>query len=145
LAYSGCPSTNAEIPAEVSLARWLLAWETGERQDAAALPEAAERACQKLCWRLATLVTMEGSQALLARALHLARAEFPFLIGVQAGLPPAVCLDGLRDSAGRAEPAEVRAGLTTVFAKLIGLLATFIGKALAWQLVRDVWPDAPAG
>ena len=125
------------------VASWLLAREMEGRQVPAALPDAAERACQKLCQRLAKLVTPAGSQALLARALHLVRPEFPFLEGVQACPQPEVCLGGLPERVQRVEPAVARAGLSAILASLIGLLVTFIGQDLALRLIRDTWPDLP--
>jgi hypothetical protein len=129
--------------AQRDLARRLLAWELGDVQDPSALPDAAERACRKLCRHLAKLVTMAGSHALLARALHLAKVEFPFLEGVQSCPPPEVCLDGLRERVRGVEPALAQRGLAAILASLIGLLVTFIGEDLALRLVGDVWPDVP--
>lgn len=117
----------------------------GDVREPEALLDAAERACQKLCRRLARLVTVAGYQALLARALHLARAEFAFLDGVRAGATEDACFEGLRATMEGIEPAMLRAALTAVLAGVIGLLTTFIGGDLAVRLVRDVWPDAPFG
>ena len=136
---------NAVMPAQRDLALWLLGEEMGDGPESEALLDAAERACQKLCRRLARLVTVAGYQALLARALHLARREFSFLDGVRAGATEDACFDGLRAKAEGIDPAMLRAALTTVLANVIGLLTTFIGEDLALRLVRDVWPDAPFG
>lgn len=132
-------------PAHQELARWILASEMGDRQEPTAVAEAAELACQKLSQRLARLVTVAGGQALLARALHLARPDFPFLEGVRPGSSPESCLEGLREHVQRVEPARAREGLALVLASLLGLLATFIGDELTLRLVRDVWPDARLG
>ena len=132
-------------PAQRDLAWWLLEQELGDAPEPATLADAAELACQKLCRRLARLVTVAGYQALLARALHLARGEFPFLEGVQAGAIEDPCLDGLRARLEGVDPATIRDALTAVLAGVIGLLVTFIGEDLALRLVRDVWPDAPFG
>ena len=131
--------------AQRDLARRFLAEEIGHRQDPEALPAAGEQVFQKLCVRLAKLVTATGSHALLARALYLARAEFPFLAGVRAGTVPDTCLDGLRESLQGVEPAQAGDGLVAVLTNMIGLLVTFIGEDLTLRLVRDVWPGAPSG
>ena len=136
---------TAVTPAQRDLARWLLEEEMGDLREPEALLDAAERACQKLCQRLARLVTVVGYQALLARALHLARGEFPFLDGVRGGATEDACFDGLRAKTEGIDPAMLRAALTTVLARVIGLLITFIGDDLTLRLVRDVWPDAPFG
>lgn len=132
-------------PAQRDLARWLLAQELGDAPAAEALPDAAERACQKLCQRLARMLTAAGCQALLTRALHLARGEFPFLDGVRAGATADAYLDGLRAKAEGIEPATIHDALTAILAGVIGLLTTFIGEGLVLRAVRDVWPDAPFG
>ncbi len=129
--------------AQRDLARWLLEEELSGRQGPYALAEAAERACQKLSGRVATLVTTTGYGALFARALFLTRADFPFLSSVQAGAVPENCFDGLRDGVSGVAGAELRDGLAAVLAGVIGLLATFIGDDLTVRLVRDVWPAAP--
>jgi hypothetical protein len=132
-------------PAHQELAGWLLAREIGERDGLDAELEAAELVCRKLSRRLAKLVTPAGCRAVLARGLHLARAEFPFLEGVRVGSSPEVCLEGLRESAEGVEPVQARAGLALALASVVGLLATFIGDELTLRLVRDVWPDARLG
>ena len=110
-----------------------------------AMPTAAERACQKLCVRLAKLVTAAGCQSLLARAIHLAAVDAPFLRGVRAGVVPAACLEGVHEAARGVSPETTRAGLVAVLAHLLGLLATFIGDDVTARIVGDVWSDAPFG
>lgn len=87
-------------PAVQALTRRLLTHEAGERRDVPAvvsdttsgvsdtpeveaLADAAERACDKLRLSLAKLLGSDGLGVLVGRALTLARAEFPFLEGVQ--------------------------------------------------------------
>jgi hypothetical protein len=59
------------------LATWLLATEMGSDGRVGA----AERACQKLSGGLSRSISPAAAQALVARALHHARAEFPFFEG----------------------------------------------------------------
>ncbi|MFN0070911.1 MAG: hypothetical protein ACKVVP_05410 [Chloroflexota bacterium] len=129
---------------EWDLARWLLMHELDGPESTAALPEAAERVCQKLCQRLAALVTVAGSQALLGRAIYLATADSPFLVGVRVGNLQDACLDGLSEHIQAREPGVAAHGLLTIVARLIGLLFTFIGEDLAMRLMRDVWPGIPS-
>ncbi|PZR99203.1 MAG: hypothetical protein DLM70_15780 [Chloroflexi bacterium] len=125
------------------LARVLLTMEMGDQTSLAALPAAAERAFQKLCRLLAELVTRTGCQALVARALHLTRFEFPFLAGVRATTNRDVPLEGLQESLGDVEPAHAHEGLVLLLANLIALLVTFIGEGVTLRLLADVWPDMP--
>lgn len=137
------PPPAPGITPERSRAAWLLHCEGADAADFDATLAAAERVCQKLSLRVARLVTAEGSQALLARALHLAAAEAPFLQGVRAGAVPGLCLVGVREQTGSATPDQVLNGLVAVVAHLVGLLTLFIGEPLSGNLIHDVWPDAP--
>ena len=129
--------------AQRDLARWLMAVEMSALPAPAAVQDAAENVCQKLSRRLARVITLPGYSALLARALHLARAEFPILDGVRAGTTADQCLDGLSQWTENVEPSQMREALTAVLAGILGLLDTFIGRDLSVRLIRDVWPDAP--
>jgi hypothetical protein len=108
---------------------------------------AAERVCNKLFRRLSSLVSPAASQALLSRALHLARAEFPFLDGVRADTSPETCFEGLGERAHQVEADEAGKGLLAVLRilldLLLDLLVGFIGEDLTLHLVREVWPDLP--
>ena len=124
------------------LAAWALATEMGDGRELKDLHMAAERACQKLCQRLSTLVTVEGYRAMLARAMQVAAVEFPFLDESSKG-PPTSCLGDIATSNGIPK-ATVHDGLTAVLAGVIGLSITFIGEGLTVRAVGEVWPDAPA-
>lgn len=130
-------------PAQLALAAWILAKETVGDPSVATLTDAAERSCQKLGGHLARLVAPAGYHALLARALHLSRSEFPLLEGVRAGESEDVCLEGLQDSVQGVDLAILRDALTTMLARVFELLATFIGEDLALRQARDIWPEAP--
>jgi hypothetical protein len=155
--FSTLSSGNIDLPqgavqtlavgnqAHRELAGWLLVREIGDRDGLDAEVEAAELVCRKLSRRLGKLVTPAGCQAVLARGLHLARAEFPFLDGVRVGVLPEVCLEGLGESTAGVEPVQARAAIALALASVVGLLATFIGDELTLRLVRDVWPDARLG
>jgi hypothetical protein len=128
---------------ESPLPSWLLAQEIGPEADAAEISAAAERVCQKLSSRFSTLVSPLATQAVLSRALHLGRAEFPFLEEVQAGRPPGVCLMGLIECVQDMGPDEARLGLVAVLGILIRLLVGFIGNDLTMRLLREDWPELP--
>jgi hypothetical protein len=127
-----------------SLAEWLLEREGEGQVDPAGLFAATERVCQKLVPRLSQLLSAVGTQALLARALYVARSEFPFLADVQAGGVGEACLVKLSGQAGDIDPAEAREGLQAVVGILLSLLVAFIGEDLTLTCVREVWPDLPS-
>ena len=126
------------------LAAWALATEMGDGRELKDLHMAAERACEKLCERLSTLVTVEGYRAMLARAMQVAAVEFPFLDESSKGpSTSSPCLGDIATSNGIPK-ATVHDGLTAVLAGVIELSITFIGEGLTVRAVRGVWPDAPS-
>jgi hypothetical protein len=118
----------------------LLALETHQNEHAEGVAETFTSVLAKLRSHLSRLVGVEGFQALLTRALALAKAEVGWLatVRVQAN----ATLEGF-DAAAQQQPSEVVAeGSAVLLAQLLGLLVTFIGEALTLRLVQDVWPEA---
>jgi hypothetical protein len=126
-----------------ALTRRLLAHEARDRRDVEALADAAGRAVEKLRLHFSKLLGPDGFRALLGRAMTLARAEFPWLEGVQAQSDGS--LKGLAATAaaraGGSSDDEAVEGITAVPAHFLGLLMTFIGQDLTLRLLRGVWPD----
>jgi hypothetical protein len=122
------------------LARRLLAREAGESEPAGTRGQAALRASEKLRAHLSKLVGVAGFQALLARALALAKAEVAWLDAVR--VQPDGSLEGFGETARKQDAHEARKGEVALLAQLLGLLVTFIGEALTLRLLQDVWPDA---
>jgi hypothetical protein len=122
-------------PATRDFARRLIALEAARDESPAG---GAVRVGDKLRLPLARLIGEAGFYSLLSRAVALARAEVPSLAAVQVRADGS--LEGL-DSHGNEQDAAVagEAGVAVV-AQLLGLLVTFIGEPLVFQLVRDVWP-----
>jgi len=102
---------------------------------------AAGRVFEKLSQRLNHLITPVGSEALLRRAVHQSRTEFPFLSQVQLTTGADPLIDRLREAAGTVEPSQADAGFVSVLGTLVALLDAFIGKDLTFRLLRDVWPQ----
>ena len=130
-------------PSHHALARWLVTAERVNPERPLAAPAAAERVFEKLSKRLAQLVTLVGSDALLARAVHLSRVEFPFLDGAQITRSDDSLTLRLGDSGKGAESGQVAEGFEAVLAILIALLVSFIGEDLTLHLLREVWPELP--
>jgi len=140
---------ESPYPAVQTLTWRLLAHEAGERPDAEALADAAERAFDKLRLHLSKLLGTDGFRVLLRRAITLARVEFPWLEGVEAqsdgslkGLAAAAAARGGDSTA--AHDAEVVEGITAVPDHFLGLLQAFIGQDLSLRLLRGVWPQVDA-
>jgi hypothetical protein len=104
---------------------------------------AAEQPFVELGERLSRLVGTEGYRALVARALHLASAEFPLLNSVRPGVSPPGRLVGLQRGSRQTPAAEVRDAVAAALAVLLWLLEQFIGRDLTQGILREVWPWLP--
>src|SRR5215208_817914 len=124
------------------LAGRLFARETKRSRAPAALAEAMEVSCRRLHARLDPLIGAGGFRALLARALHLAAKEFPWLDAVRVEEHPACGLKGVREAVKGPDAAAVREAFALVLANVLWLLVTFIGHDIAFGLVQEVWPGA---
>lgn len=127
-------------PAIRDLARFLLALEASRSEHAGREAPAALSVFVKLRSHLSNLVGVAGFQALLSRALALARKEADWLetVRVQAD----TMLAGFGETAQELPAQTVTEGSAVLLAQLLGLLITFIGEALTLRLVADVWPEA---
>ncbi len=115
------------------LARELLA------REAAVSPEASEdsvfRAFEKVRQPLGTMVGVTGFRVLLSRVLTLAKAKSAPLTVIS------VQQDGSLKGFNALSPQMATEAGLVLLTELLGLLVTFIGEALAMQLVRNVWPE----
>ena len=128
-------------PAVRDLARLLLVLEANQSEHAVGgEAQVVLNAFDKLRLHLSKFVGVAGFQALLARALALAKTEADWLAAVRVKTD--ATLEGFRETAQQ-QPAEVvAAGSVVLLALLLGLLVTFIGEALTLRLVGDVWQEA---
>ena len=123
------------------LVRSVLARHAGAAVAATAIAAAAIRAYDDLAQVLAPVIGDAGVTAIIDRALHLAAREHPWLPARAPGAPDtrfAQVIDALKFQ----EPAAATEAAASVFAAILGLLATFIGERLAARLVQQAWPDA---
>lgn len=124
------------------LAMKVLAEHSGSAGSAEALAAAARRAYDHLVRVTTPLIGQVGVDALTARALHLAHAEYSWLVDAresdQTNEPFAQVIVGLE----RQNPAIATEGAAAVLAIFAGLLVTFIGQSLTTGLLRRAWPNA---
>jgi hypothetical protein len=129
-------------PSHRALARWLVTTEIeGEAEGALAAPDAAERVFGKLSKRLAQLITDVGADALVARAVQLSLATFPFLSGAQIRRTGGSLVLSLGASADGSDSSQIAEGFEAVLATLVALLVSFIGEDLTARVLQDVWPE----
>jgi hypothetical protein len=97
------------------------------------------RVVDELRPHLSMLMGRGGFQALLARALVLARADVSWLSRLRSIADGD--LDGLTDARSTIDAADFREGEIAVLVRLLGLLVAFIGPALTLRLINQLWPQ----
>lgn len=123
-------------PETLDLARHILAFEAIEGKRSEPIQSAAVLVYERLRLHLCALAGVAGYQALLSRALTMARTEAPSLSAVQ------VTADGYLQSLSeqKIDKEHAQEGEVILLAHLLGLFLSFIGEALTLQLMRDVAP-----
>ena len=100
--------------------------------------QAAQRVTQGLGQPLSRVIGIEGYWALLRRAVHVAKVEWPLLQELQVSAGPTGGLDAV---VGDADAARAREALIAVLSHLMWLLVTFIGEDLTRRTLGEAWPD----
>ncbi len=126
-------------PAAQDLARRLLTLEAGA--DNALVVHALLRTFEKLRVNLTKMIGGAGFQALLTRALALAQLEAAWLTAVQ--VEPKGMLAGFEENAHAQSPEEAMEGGTVLLAQILGLLILFVGEALTFHILHDIWSEIP--
>lgn len=132
-------------PGLIDLGRRLLEHEAGGGKRPRDLAEAAERVFRKMHDGLIELIGLDGYRVLVARAIHLAKADWPLLRAVRAGQPELGLaeryrLDGLCESLEDQDERVAASALSALIGSFIWLLATLIGQGMALRLLRRIWP-----
>ena len=127
-------------PATRRLARYLLELEMKASDEPQVEAIGALRVFEKLQNYLSNLIGIAGFQALLSRALTLAKSESRCLneVHVQANSR----LVGFSETALKYSQRDVSDGNAALLSQFLGLLNNFIGEALTLRLVNEVWPEA---
>jgi hypothetical protein len=112
-------------------------------KEAGTRARAAFRVCEKLRRPLTTYAGPAGFRSLLSRALSLARVEQPWLGGIQIGSDGSI--EYSPDVEMQMTTDKAIDGGTALVTHLLILLVTFIGEALTFRLVQEVWPKAAIG
>jgi hypothetical protein len=114
----------------------------GEAPGGAALATAARLTFDELACVLVPLIGQIGMDALVGRAVHLARREYPWLADsgtVEGADGPFVRVS---KSLEHQDSALAIRAAAAVLAHFTGLLVTMIGESLAVRLMRQAWPDS---
>ncbi len=132
--------------ASMNLARQIVALEaahgrTSRTKNSRGEAVPALQVCEKLRIVLTVFAGAAGFQALLTRAMTLAKAQAKSLAALQIQEDGSLAgFDKLDAETSR----EKGAAGAVLVAHLLDLLVMFIGESLTLQLVLDAWPDAPA-
>jgi len=120
------------------LAGHLLRTESMGLRPARAGGSAAGRVCARLQVVLTPLIGAAGFEALLVRALMLAKTDTPEWQDV-------VVAEGVLQRVPVPSRAPFGRGDVVLVAQVVGLMITFVGEQLTIQLVHGVWPKAHLG
>ncbi|MDO8692049.1 MAG: hypothetical protein Q7R39_18925 [Dehalococcoidia bacterium] len=125
------------------LALLLLLHEAVGGKSPAELAAALETACQKLSKQISPLFGAGGFHAVIARAIHLAAEDFPFLESVKVKVQPGICLEGLGEVIEGQDVARANSALAAVLVCFIDLLCSLIGEELTLRQFTRAWPEVP--
>ena len=126
------------------LADSILQWEGGDGPEADVLHRASTGAFGRLLSHLVSLIGVMGSVALLTRAVHLVRSEFPFLDPMRHATTLEAWSQALDEALQTVRPDHARDGLCALLATFLGALTGLVGHDLTLILVREIWPELPA-
>jgi hypothetical protein len=127
------------------LALNVLAQPSGSADGPEELAAAARRAYEDLARVSAPLIGHVGIAALIARALHLAQRDYPWLKAASDSHDANEPFASVIISLSGQNPATATEGAAAVFAAFAELLVTFIGEPLTAGLLRKAWPEAFSG
>jgi hypothetical protein len=130
---------SSRVPPKLrAVAERLLAFEIAARKPADTAGSTAFRTCEKLREPLSKIVGPGGFRSLLSRALAVAGAEVSWLRALHIKADGS--LEGLEELEANLDSRGIAEGAVVLSAQLLGLLITFIGPALTFRLLQDVWP-----
>jgi hypothetical protein len=109
--------------------------------DRSQLVSAFDSLCQRLRERLQPLFGRTAVTALFARAVHVAKLEFPWLEDFVPKNSDSCSADGLA-GVGGLDVGRLEDGLAAVLAYDIGLLSALVGEDLVLPLVQQAWGAA---
>ena len=130
-----------ETPTTKDLAALVFSSEVGVDSTLDQLRPGVQRTFQKLNVHLSARFGTGGYQALIKRALSLATTDYPWLASIRISENGNV--EGFEDLT---QFETVRDGCLAIFARLIEMLDTLIGRNLTARILQSAWPDSvPTG
>ena len=114
----------------------------GGAADAGAVAEAALGAWQQVAERLEPVIGARGVAVLSARALHLTRKRFAWLVVAWDPADSAASLTHFKACFGARETEDAAQAGCALLATFTDLLATLVGESLTERLLGPVWLPA---
>ncbi len=127
-------------PSMRALSRRILEHALAGHTEPEAVAGAIEGAVRRLNEEASTLIGPVGLLALVRRATHLSRREFPWLDQLEFQVGRVMALQGLAECVRTQGREQVADGATLLLSHLLELLCTFIGQDLTLRMVRRGWP-----
>jgi hypothetical protein len=124
------------------LAQEVVAKRAGPSANATMLAAAALRTYDELVRVAAPLIGQGGVEALMSRAVHLARRQYPWLGFDRPDSPEQDTFAQVAKCLEQAEAGTAANAAGAVFGLSASLLATLIGDGLTSSLLYKAWPDA---
>lgn len=137
--------SGARQPPVSAFAQQVVAKRAGPSANATVVAAAALRTYDELVRVAAPLIGQGGVEALMSRAVHLARQQYPWLGSERPDSAAREEEDTFAQVARCLKQAEAGAAANAagaVFGLSAGLLATLIGDGLTSSLLYKAWPDA---
>jgi hypothetical protein len=133
------PETAVSLEVVVSM----LTRRAGSGAGAAAVAQAARRAYDDLTVVFAPLISQVGVDALLARALHMTRRDYPSDQAAEERATERFAQVSLWLE--QQDPTVATDAAAAMLATFATLLNTLIGEPLTTRYLRKAWPDAFSG
>lgn len=125
-------------PPDVEIAKRILEQEPPRGAGVNERAAAAVRVYERLFERLSPLIGVAGMRAVLARSARLTKAEYPCFEA--ASVASELVAERLHACLAELDEAEIADAAAALYGTLFGLLNSFIGKRLVWQVLRSAFP-----
>ena len=118
----------------------LLGREAGGDTSAEGLANACIRTINRIYRHLDLIIGEPGLAALLARALYLAKQQYPFLGSVEIGsLAESDPLPGLHAAVAVRSASDAREGVVVIIACFVDLFTSIVGQEFGERLIEGAW------
>ena len=131
--------TSIDVTALQPLVANVITRRAGSAASAPAVAAAARRAYDDLAAVLVPIISQAGVDALVARALHLTKREYPVDLAEKEMSAEPFCL-----WLEQQNPAVVLGASTAILSTFAALLASLIGEPLTRRYLRKAWSDGVA-